>query len=490
VADDSAAPTRAQVVVIGAGIAGTWLAFRLARRGVRTVLIADDAPPLSRQAAGLIDQRVVDCTADTAAEVFADISTTQDPAYPALMVKRARAEFDELARLVDYDRLDGIVHPRGPVPGVHLGAGGDVVDRVSAKFAELGGTRLRGRVTDLVVDGGTCVGVRYQRGGTAGAIRCADVVFASGGFCGLLADGVGAQTGRLLGTYARHGGLLANLELFNRFALGDLDRRRPLYPFDLAGARLLRVGEPATELAHALGAFAGPRCDLEVFTHYWTGNIGVAHTAELAGGPARLGPVKGFGMGGMATAAGATAAGVTAAGVTAAGAAAPRRTHAVGECAYGLSTDVVTGKPFLSFLAAAAELADTLDTGEEPTGDLGPGPAAPAPDPALRRRITEQLDTLAGNGFTAAGFVRWCRDERARRRTRNRIDTESVDLLILAEAYARSVAARQESRGFFYRPDFPAADPGLADRMTLARYDADADEVQVSLTAVGTKETA
>ncbi|HEY4454164.1 MAG TPA: FAD-binding protein [Pseudonocardiaceae bacterium] len=467
-ADDVAAPTRAAVVVIGAGIAGSWLAYRLAQRGVRTVLISDDdrSRPLSRQAAGMIDRRVIECTVDSAPEVFADGSTTQDPAYPALMVAHARDEFAELARLVEYTRLDGVVVP---APGVRLGAGGDVVDRVAARFAEFGGVQLRGRVTDLVMDGDRCLGVRYDRDGAPGAIRCADVVFASGGFCGLLADGVGTQTGRLLGTYARHGGQLVNLELCNRFALGDLDRRRPLYAFDLPGARLLRAGEPAVDLMYAVDALAGETCDLDVFTHYWIRNLGVPHTVELADGPARLGPIRGFAVGGMATALG------------------PRNVHAVGECAAGLSVDALSGKPFLSFLVLAAELAKKIGADGVPAEDLDAGPAVRLPDAALVRTITGGLDYCQDNDFTlarVAAFVRWAKEERGRRRAADPADVESVDLLVLAEAYARSVAARPESRGFFYRPDFPNTDPRLDNRTTVSRYDADADEVQVSLAPV------
>ena len=472
--------TRSQVAIVGGGIAGAWLAYRLAQRDVPTVLISADAcsPPLSRAwAAGLMKQRVVDCTAVTAPDVFADSSTTQDPHYPATMVEHVREEFDELNRLVEYQPLGDFLHPRGPVPGIRLGAGDDVVGAVLARFEELGGTRLHGRVTDLVVDGDVCLGLRYEHDGRLGKILCAEVVLASGGFCGVFADGVGTNTGYLLGTYARHGGRLANLELFNRFALGDLDRRRPLYPFDLEGSRLLRAGEQATELTDALGAFAGDRCDLDVFAHYWTANLDVPHTAELSGGPVRLGPIKGFAMGGMATSRSGTAL---------------RNVHATGECGYGLSVDSVSGKPFASFLAMGAELADVVTrrlTGVT-TIDFDAGNVAPPADTGLRHELRHRLDAFSDTRFSVAGadgFVRWCVRERARRRAHDVVDTESVDLLILAEAYARSASARRESRGFFYRPDFPATDSKWDNRITLARYDADDDRVHVTLVTTDAK---
>ena len=68
--------------------------------------------------------------------------------------------------------------------------------------------------------GDICLGLYYERAGRPGRIACGHVVLASGGFCGLFPDGVGYNPGYLLGTYARKGGTLANLELFNRFSLG------------------------------------------------------------------------------------------------------------------------------------------------------------------------------------------------------------------------------------------------------------------------------
>jgi glycine/D-amino acid oxidase-like deaminating enzyme len=50
VAEDRVGPVRTQVAVVGGGIAGAWLAYRLARNDIPAVLISADAcwPPLSR----------------------------------------------------------------------------------------------------------------------------------------------------------------------------------------------------------------------------------------------------------------------------------------------------------------------------------------------------------------------------------------------------------------------------------------------------------
>ncbi|WP_020672109.1 FAD-dependent oxidoreductase [Amycolatopsis nigrescens] len=471
-------PDRSRVTVVGGGIAGAWLAYRLAQRGVRTVLVSADehSPPLSRQwSPGLVNRRVLDCTSDpdTAPQVFADSSTTGDPAYPPMMLERAAKEFGELSRMVEYTPLGPYLRPHDPVPGIHLGAGDGVVRAVLDRFEALGGRRVSGRVTELVMDGDLCLGLRYEHEGRPHRIRCGDLVLASGGFCGLFADGVGTNTGYLLGTYARHGGELANLELFNRFALGNLDRKTPLYPFDLEDARLLRAGEPATELTKALDRYTGDRCEVDVFAHYWTANFDVPHTVESPRGSTRLGPVRGFAMGGMANPR---------------PGAAPRNVHAVGECAYGLSQDSLSGKPFISFLVRAGLLADELGEREDGT-DFATGGPVPGPDLSLRNEVRVRLHAFQDNRFTASAaeeFARWCRDERARRRAR-RADSEDLDLLVLAEACARSTLAREESRGFFFRPDFPGTDAELDGRVTLARYDETEDRVRVALVPTETR---
>lgn len=471
----------ANVAVVGGGIAGAWAAYRLAGLGVPTVLVRADEqlPPLSRTwASGAVRRTVVDGTT-AMSWTFADRSTTQHPDYRGLMADRAIAEYADYAALVGYRVGDErFVRPVGAGDGRRDAGADGAVRRVLAGYLKLGGRLVEGRVTDFVVDGDTCLGLRYERAGVPGRIRCADVVLASGGFCGLFPDGVGHSPGHLIGTYARNGGSLANLELFNRFAIGDLDRRRPIDLFDLPGEAVLRrAGAPAEELDELLAACAGDHRDIEVFARYWVRNLSVPHTVELPEGTFRVWPVRGFAMGGVAP--------------TLPTASSPRNIHATGECAYGLSLDSVTGKPFVSFLAAGAELAARLADRSAPSWspeDFEPGPVISPLDPALRDEVGRLLLSFQDTRFSvrlAECFLTWCVDERRRRKGARPLDLASFDLLILAEAFTRSVLARRESRGFFYRPDFPATDHSLDGRTTLATYDADRDEVRVRWSLVG-----
>jgi L-aspartate oxidase len=109
-------------------------------------------------------------------------------------------------------------------------------------------------------------------------------------------------------------------------------------------------------------------------------------------------------------------------------------------------------------------------------------------DSALRREVTRSLDALGSGGFkpdSAGLFAEWCRQERSRRRDSGAFDLGDIDLLILTEAYIRSVLARTESRAFFFRSDRPDPDPSLDGRHTVARYDPSDDRVSVRLESQG-----
>ncbi|MFD9698042.1 FAD-dependent oxidoreductase [Lentzea sp. NPDC059081] len=465
------------VGVVGGGMAGAWVAHELARRGVPVVLMREDErlPPMSRVwSAGVMRQDLVGLSEGAGADPFTDTSTTLLPRQRELVLDRARAEYARLCEITGYAPiLEGFVAPRGHLPYPEIGVGDRVVAAVLDRAAAHGAVVLDGHVTDLVVEDGTCRGVRLLRGGDQVDVACAQLVLAPGGFCGMFADGVGDLTGHLLGAVVRHGGVLANLEFFNYLRLGDLDRRVPLYPSDLVGARLLRAGEPATELAGALARHTAEKMEIGTFRDYWIANRHVPHTVEMADRTAVLGPVKGFSMGGVDPVR--TAAAV--AGL-----------HVTGEGRYGLSVDSTFGKPFPWFLATGAELADELAGTTAVTTGLEPAAVPPAEAASAAGDLRAELRTRTAefqhhrfSAERAEDFVAWCGAERARLGER---DCTGADTLLLAEAYARSVLAREESRGFFHRPDFPAANPDFEHRVTVATYDSSNDRISVSTAPV------
>lgn len=473
----SAGVTRTQVAIVGGGIAGAWLAYRLVQRGVPALLVradgAEGGRPVSRQwAASVIQRALAEGAPEAVAGLYTDASGTQHPELQATVQRHFRAEFEALRELVEFMPFEYALIPRDACPAPRLGRGGDeVVGAVLARFVALGGQVIDARVTHLEVEEGQCRGLHLARGDEAHQVLCGALVLASGGFSGLFADAPTDNAGAMLGRCARHGGGLANLEHFFRFALGDLTRRRVLYPPDLRGARLLRAGERATWLEEAWRRYPRERFDLEVFRGYWVHNLGAPHVAVLADGEVALGPIRGFSMGGIAHAHGATDIG----GV-----------FAAGEARHDLAADCIVGLPWASYLATGGELVERLSQ-ERGAAALRGLPERPVPrglDAALRDEVRRRLAGFQDQRFSrarAAGFVDWCRTARGAMRGAGRQDDEGFDVLVLAEAYAASALAREESRGFFYRADFPTVDPAARGRVTRARYDPTRDRVEVEL---------
>lgn len=464
------------VVVIGAGIAGAWLAYRLAQRGISVLVVSadgeDHTPSVSRQwAASVLHRRLVENLETSIGAVFADVSGTQHPELQSTVRRYFPREYAELSRLVELMPFEFAMIPRHVVPAPRLGAGSEVVATVLERMSALGGRAVSGRVTHLHVVDGSCRGLQFTHDGEIHTVRSEAVVLAAGGFSGLFADAATANTGAVLGMFAGCGGRLANLEFFFRFALGDLTRRRVLYPPDLKGARLYRDGERAVWLETAHERYPREQLDLAVFREYWTRNFGVPHVAELTAGTVELGPIRGFSMGGAAHVRGATNV---------------RGIYSVGEARHDLAADCIVGLPWASYLASAGELCDVL---AERGGSSGlcdvPARSVPPPlDLALRDAVRERLAAFQDRRFAeraAASFVTWCREARAALRRAGREDGEDLGLLVLAEAFAASALARRESRGFFFRGDRPDAAPGGARRVTHAVRDPATDRIDAEL---------
>ncbi|MFD9698091.1 FAD-dependent oxidoreductase [Lentzea sp. NPDC059081] len=467
-------------VVVGGGISGAWAALELARRGVPVVVVREDEhfPPISRVwSAGVIRQDLVGLPVSAGTDPFTDASTTNLPHHRELVLKRAHEEFERLNEITEYAPiLEAFVAPRGHLPFPVIGAGDRVVAAVLDRAVEHGAVVLDGQVTDLVVEDGTCRGVRLLRRGEPVDLACSQLVLAPGGFCGMFEDGVGDLTGHLLGAVLRHGGVLANLEMFSYLRLGDLDRRVPLYPPDLAGSRMLREGELATELEETVARNTLENTEIGAFREYWIANRHIPHTVEMTDRTATLGPIRGFSMGGIDPfRSAATLKGV----------------HATGEARYGLSVDSTFGKPFPTFLSTSAEIADELAGTTAATHRLEPAAASSAQSPAasagLRAELNRRTSEFRFDRFTverAEEFLDWCGRERALRGEQGANEITSVDTLLLAEAFTRSVLAREESRGFFYRADFPEQDPAFEHHVTVATYDSSNDRVAVAVEPV------
>ena len=466
--------TLTRTVVIGAGIAGSWLAYRLAKYGTPVVLLDaphEDTPTVSLGAATVFHRPLVESKSpEDLAQVFLDETTTQHPELRPLLMRYLPKEFAELSELVPFQTLESMLIPQHPMPFPRLQAGGEVIALLHERIRALGGTLMCGRVTDLLIEDGVCRGVAYLHDGQPGVVQASATVLASGGYSGLMRHAPTANSGSMLGIFAAAGGELTNLEFSQRHALGDLTAGRVLYPPDLAGAEFYRAGERAVWLERAYATFAEERRDLEIFQRYWRNNGHIPHLLRRGDVSYELGPIYGLSMGGVAHIGGAT----NIAGV-----------YAVGEARHDIAADAIIGRPWAIYISSSGMLAETL---RKLPDQLMPEALSVSERVGevrakLRQVISERLHDFEDHRFTdaaATAFVEWCRTQR---REVPLVRSGERGLLVLAESYALSAVSRRESRGYFYRADFPTADPQLSGLRTLARYDAERDCVEVELVA-------
>ncbi len=462
--------TSTNVAIIGAGIAGSWLAYRLAQRGIETVVIrsdtAADTPTVSQGAAAVFNRSLLEDTGDLAS-LFVDETGTQHPELQPLVRRYLRQEFDALSRLVEFMPFEYAVIPKHSHPVPRLGAGGEMVSLILDRFVALGGSIIQGRVTHLAVTDGICHGLQYEQG-VPHTLQCQALVIATGGFSGLMPDAATSNAGAMLGIFAHCGGTLSNLEFFYRFAFGDVSNGRVLYPEDLQDSRMYRAGSRAQWLEHAYTTIPENRRDLEIFQQYWVHNMDVPHVLERGDTSFSLGPINGYSMGGMAHSQAATTI---------------RNIYTTGESSHSLAADCIVGKPWACSLATAGLLCDLLSerSGAQHGQDVRVMPVPLTVQPSLLHEVKQRLRTFQDSRFSELGaehFVTWCRT------TRPTLPPERkgcFDVLLLAEAHTLSTLRRRESCGFFFRGDFPTADPNMAYHTTLAQYSVERDCVTVDL---------
>jgi L-aspartate oxidase len=419
-------------------------------------------------AAAVLNKQLFEGEAPPLAALYADEAGVQHPELQLLARKYLRREFEELQKLVDYMPFDFALIPKHRVPAPRLGAGGEVAGLLLTRFAELGGTLLDGRVTHLAVRDGACHGLQYERDGSPHRLACSTLVIASGGFSGLLPDSATPNIGSLHGMFLQSGGVLSNLEFSYRFALGDLSGKRVLYPPDTEGARLYRNGAVAQWLERACAELPRERRDIEIFQRYWVHNLEVEHSLARGETSYRIGPIRGLSMGGIAHSWGATQI---------------ENLYVTGEASHQVSADCIVGLPWASYIAASGKLSDTLS--ERPTSgrseDFALLPSSAEVEPALLAQVQQRLAAFQDHRFSEAAaqaFIDWCQ---ATRRVLAKERAGCLQTLILAEAFTASVMSRRESYGYFFRGDFPVADPKLFGTVSTARYDAREDRVEVQL---------
>ena len=207
-------PARTQVLIIGGGIIGCSVAYHLTKLGIRDVLLLERRQltcGTTWHAAGLVPQLRATRTLTELAKYTSELlktleqETGQATGFKqngSIAVALTEARFEEFKRTGAMGRAFGVevdfltpadilekyplLSSKGVVGGLWTPNDGQTnpVDTTMAyaKGAKMGGASIfeDTEVTDLVVENGRAVGVRFRRGEEEGEIRADTVVLAAG----------------------------------------------------------------------------------------------------------------------------------------------------------------------------------------------------------------------------------------------------------------------------------------------------------------------
>lgn len=200
-----------QVVIIGGGISGVWVALRLARAGVETLLInyssTDRGGVLgsSLRSAGAINTSSLERS--NFREFMDELG--QGQTHPSVTDLISSYLPGELAELQTFGEFKSIKL------GVALANGNatTLLRNLLQHFQDCGGQVLDAWVTRIVADRTACYGVQYQHDNVIGKVLASAIVVASGGYAGLFDGSVKTNNyGTILGRFLQAGGIATNLE--------------------------------------------------------------------------------------------------------------------------------------------------------------------------------------------------------------------------------------------------------------------------------------
>lgn len=545
------APTlRASVVIIGAGIAGTWLGLKLARAGVDTMIIhygstdRGGLPGSSARSVGAINTSPLKRT--DFRHLMDELGQGQHhPSVVDLLLNYLPEELPELLALGEFKDIKlGVA--------VASGNAGPLLGRLHKLFESYGGRMLHAWVTRIVADETTCRGVQYQQGDTIGKVLAPALVIASGGYAGLFDGSVKTNNyGMVLGRFLQVGGVATNLEFIFKHGYGKPDMGALTPTEELPGAEIYDSdGNHAVWLERELFEGRGTANHLEAFK-YWRRNSDkdffidlkfrpvtsklLAFNAALAGlGNAKgteavtavlselieMCPMEGraalqeklvrwseagqrvdfdrfceikeyfhampkgevfrvrqiayFSMGGIAHVDCATNL---------------ANVFVTGEAMHDFGAHRVGGLPWALYLSTgriiSEQLIDLVGVNSRADGeDFELINRTAHFDGAVLEDIRARLYRHQEHNFNvadASSFVEWLRGRRRELLERGDVLDDAVAWLIVAEGIMQASLRRMESRGCFYRPDYPTAAEHMKARFTFTHYDTDADVVDAEL---------
>ncbi|MDY6999776.1 MAG: L-aspartate oxidase [Actinomycetota bacterium] len=501
---------RADVVVIGTGVAGLAAALAAHRRGRKVVLLSKVGETATFYAQGGIAVVLPDSFCDTGDSVDAHVADTLaagaglcDPqAVRSIVSDGYRAVSELVGRGAHFDESASggwaLTREGGHTRRRIIHSGGDATGAEVQRALDQAAARLDIRrhhvAVELLVDDDAVSGVLVLSEDGPGVVHASSVILATGGLGHLYraTTNPDGSTGDGVALAMWAGAAVSDMEFiqFHPTMLFDPEStgRRPLITEALRGegATLIDArGEPVTAGVHPMGDLA-PR-DV----------VAAAIEDRLAetGDPCVY--LDARGVGGLSTRFPTVTAACLAAGVDPAVAPIPVVPGAHYSCG-GVVTDV-HGRTDLAGLFAAGEVARTGmhganrlasnslleglvvggragEAAARHAADAGPARVrTPAPTPrsvAPRAELQQTMSRHAAVVRTGEGLGR-CADLQgagAERALGSRRDVEDAALTTVAGAVVAAASARTESRGCHHRADFPELDPAQAlSRVTVAQ---------------------
>jgi 4-hydroxybenzoate adenylyltransferase len=225
------------VVVVGGGIAGTWVAFQLVKAGVDTILVSylgEDRGGLqgaSRLSAGALNTSPL--YIQDLDHHLQEIGCWQmHPSVASTLTRHLSLALDELSEMSELKPIKIGLAPAA-------GGGKELTRMLLERFQALGGKLIDGWVTRLIADQTTCRGVQYESREGLGKIRCKTLVIASGGYTGLFANSMRTHCyGNMLGCHLQCGGMAMNLEFLFKHGYGNIDTHALTPTEELPGAEI------------------------------------------------------------------------------------------------------------------------------------------------------------------------------------------------------------------------------------------------------------
>jgi succinate dehydrogenase/fumarate reductase flavoprotein subunit len=539
------AEIQTDVVVVGGGVAGVWTAYKLAKRGIRTLLITYSGTDrgglqgATRQSVGAINTYPID-NEDFASYLDHLGKKQTHPAVSGTLQHYLRAEIAELASIIEMKPVKiGIA--------LKSGSGTQFLHKMTELFQSLGGKVLDAWVTRLEVDTQTCRGLQYERCGHIGVIHCRAMVLASGGYSGLYSNSIKTNCyGTMLGRYLQAGGHATNLEFLFKHGYGNFDTNDLTPTEELPGAEIYDEAKVRVRVLEKLIFDGRGTTTHHQAVNLWMTSNDTHHFIDFTYRPLYLALRRCHEVAchdGLTSPAGEQAINEilemmhegTRPDVRAQllnMAALPldfeqfealkpfvrettgkkfrvnpltyfcmggiahtecltnlKNVFVNGECMHDFGANRVGGLPWGFYLAngqiVCNQIATCLQADASDT-QFTPVDLPCRFDAGLLQRIRTSLSEFHERRFTRNDYdarIKWIRETRSALLSGDDRLSDGVPWLIVAEAILQSYVSRQESRGYFLRTDMPYEDPELDGYFSRVQYDAGEDIVTVDLLA-------